>query len=59
VPLDKDEGIVKPHFTEAVRERRLSSPEKGLRTKSSGRFTLHPYSVDRFFLIAPPTIDTA
>jgi hypothetical protein len=28
-PIDKDEVVVKAYFTEAVREHRLCSPERG------------------------------
>jgi hypothetical protein len=56
VPLDKGEGIVKAYFTEAVCEHRVCFPERGLRTKCSGRFTLHHHTLG---FRRPPTIDTA
>jgi hypothetical protein len=58
VPLDKDEGVVKAYYTAAVRKHRLSF-QREVEDQGSGRFTLHPFSVDRSSFDAPPTIDTA
>ena len=43
--LDKDEGVVKVHFTLAVRERPCFA--RGVEDQSSGKFNLHHHAVNR------------